>query len=97
MVEENGHCLLATIGKGSKIQHMLNLFGLLLPQMIHYMTQNKEPGTEWSQKPFHVHASMAPSPAQDAGDVNVQSNDQPVRDYSIKRASNTGKHLRDFR
>lgn len=62
------HCLLARIcsthfWEGSKFQYMHNFFWFFLPQMIHYMTVNQEPGVEWSLMPLHMHTSTAQHPS----------------------------------
>lgn len=83
-VGENEDCLLARIysthfWEGSKFQYMHHFFCFFLPQMIHYMTVNQEPGIEWSPMPLHMHTSIAqPPPAQDTRDLDLQSCAQPL-------------------
>lgn len=58
-------------------------FWFFLPQMIHYMTVNQEPGVEWSPMSLHMHTSTAQPPhptppAQDTGDLDVQHSAQAL-------------------
>lgn len=73
-----------TSGKVVNFNTCIIFFWFFLPQMIHYMTVNQEPGFEWSPMPLHMHTSIAqpgpppPPPAQDTRDLYVQSCAQPL-------------------
>lgn len=45
--------------EGSKSQYRHYFF---LPQMIHYMTADQEPGVQWSPMPLHMHTSIVQLP-----------------------------------
>lgn len=58
-----------------------------MPQMIHYIAADQEPGVDWSPMPLHMHTSTAqlppppsllPPPAQDTRDLYVESWAQPL-------------------
>lgn len=52
-----------TSGKVVNFNTCIIFFWFFLPQMIHYMTVNQEPGFEWSPMPLHMHTSIAqPAP-----------------------------------
>lgn len=51
-----------TSGKVVNFNTCIIFFWFFLPQMIHYMTVNEEPGFEWSPMPLHMHTSIAQPP-----------------------------------
>lgn len=69
LLEENEHCLLARIcsthlWEGSKSQYVHQFFPpwFFMPQMIHYIAADQEPGVDWSPMPLHMHTSTAQLP-----------------------------------
>lgn len=91
LLEENEHCLLARIcsthlWEGSKSQYVHQFFSpwFFMPQMIHYIAADQEPGVDWSPMPLHMHTSTAQlpppptPPVQDTRDLYVESWAQPL-------------------
>lgn len=90
-----------TSGKVVNFNTCIIFFWFFLPQMIHYMTVNQEPGFEWSPMPLHMHTSIAqpgpPPPAPSCTGykrfVCAELCSAPdVRDDSIQRLASP-KHI----
>lgn len=115
MLGEKEHCLLARIcsthlWEGSKSQYVHQFFSpwFFMPQMIHYIAADQEPGVDWSPMPLHMHTSTAQLPTPHPPSTGYKrfvrgelSSAPDVRDDSIQKPLtlkhstellNAGKH-----